>query len=132
MECGADSERFKTFVTDDELANLSKGFSVHKNTSNSTGPGWGLHNFQAWTKAHNRRFPNDMVPPDLLQTSDKSFLNTWLSRYIVETRDRNGAYYPPSTLYQLLSGILRAENTSCPNFLDKRARICFQTVTWDP
>ena len=63
---GADSKRFKTFITDDELADLSKGF-VPKNTSNSNG--WALRNFQAWAEARNSRLPNDMVPPDLLQTT---------------------------------------------------------------
>ena len=41
----------------------------------------------------------------------------------MDTRTKDGSYYPPSTIYQLLSGILRymrAENSSCPNFLDKR------------
>ena len=50
-------------------------------------------------------------------------LNSWLSHYVAEMCNKNGAFYPPSTLYQLLVGILRhmrIENSSCPNFLDKR------------
>ena len=82
-----------------------------------------LWNFQAWEKARNTRFPDDKVPPNLLQTNDKSVVNAWLSRYVVETRNRDGSCYPLSTLYQLLGGILRHvrnKNATCPNFLDKR------------
>ena len=112
--------RFGNFVTDEELAELSKGF-VLKNTSNSTT--CALRNFKAWEKARKCRSLGERVPPNLLQTSDKAILDRWLSRYVVETRNKNGAYYPPATLYQLLIGILRymrMENSSCPNFLDKR------------
>ena len=50
-------------------------------------------------------------------------LNTHLPRFVVEVRKTNGAYYPPSTIHQLLRGLLRhmREQTSgCPNFLDKQ------------
>ena len=46
-----------------------------------------------------------------------------ISRYIVETRAKNGAVYPPSTLHSLLCGLLRhmrAINPGCPNFLDRK------------
>ena len=68
--------RFGNFITDDELSELSKGF-VPKNTSNSTS--WALRNFKAWEKARNSRLPGERVPPNLLQTSDKAVLNSWLS-----------------------------------------------------
>ena len=111
--------RFGNFITDKELAELCKGF-VPKNTSNGTS--WALWNFKARRKTRNSCFSDERVPPNLLQTSNKAVLNIWLSRY-VETRNKNGTFYPPSTLYQLLVGILRhmtIENSSCPNFLDKR------------
>ena len=46
-----------------------------------------------------------------------------LSKFIVETRKSNGEHYPPSSLHQLLCGILRymrEHNPECPNFLDKQ------------
>ena len=89
-----ESQRFSSFVTDDELLQLSKGFTP-KNTSNSTN--WAIRNFQAWEKARNTRFPDEKVPPNLLQTNDKSVVNAWRSRYVVETRNRDGSCYPPST-----------------------------------
>ena len=49
-------------------------------------------------------------------------LNHWLSFYILETRKSNTEVYPPKTLYQLLSGLLRHARTlngNTPNFLDK-------------
>ena len=112
--------RFANFVTDEELADFSKGF-VPKNTTSSTS--WAIRNYKAWEEARNTSYPSKKVPPNLLRTTDKALLNEWLSRYVVETRNKSGAHYPPSTLYQLLGEILRhmrTENTSCPNFLDKR------------
>ena len=50
-------------------------------------------------------------------------LNYWLSVYAVETRNNNGNLYPPRTLYQLLTGLLRhmrANNYHAPNFLDRK------------
>ena len=74
-------------------------------------------------KARNICVPSERVPPNLLQSTDKAILNDWLSRYVIETRNRSGAHYPPSTLYQLLGGVLGhmwTENTSYPNFSDKQ------------
>ena len=47
-------------------------------------------------------------------------LSLWLSWYVVETRNAAGAPYPPATIYQLLSALLRsmrAENSTCKDFL---------------
>ena len=46
----------------------------------------------------------------------------WLSLYIIERRSCKGEPYPPKSLYQLLSGLLRHfrfQNPTFPNFLDK-------------
>ena len=108
-------KRFK-FAKEEELA---KGL-VPRNTSKSTK--WALNNFEAWMKSRNLSCPDIPVPKDLLMCSDPEILNLHLSRFVIETRKANGDDYPPSTLHQLLCGILRFMrecNPDCPNFLDK-------------
>ena len=83
---------------------------------------WALNNLEAWMKARNTSYPDDPVPEDILLSSDPELLNLHLSRFVIETRKANGEMYPPSTLHQLLCGILRfmrEHNPECPNFLDK-------------
>ena len=71
-------------------------------------------------KSRNTSYPDDQVPQDILLCSDPELLNLHLSRFVIETRKANGEIYPPSTLHQLLCGILRfMHNPECPNFLDK-------------
>ena len=48
----------------------------------------------------------ERVPPNPLQISNKSVLDSGSFIYIVETHNKNGAYCPLSTLCQLLIGIL--------------------------
>ena len=93
---------------------------VPDNTNKSTK--WALNNLEAWMKARNTSYPDDPVPKDILLSSDPELLNLHLSRFVIETRKANGEVYPPSTLHQLLCGILRfmrEHNPECPNFLDK-------------
>ncbi len=116
---GSASERFKYFVSDEQLSELSKGYTP-KNTEASTK--WALKNFLEWTKARNVQFPSQLVPTDILSSSDPATLNMWLSRFAVETRNTKGEFYPPSSLCQLLTGLLRhmrTINPNCPNFLEK-------------
>ena len=52
---------------------------------------------------------------------DVTELNRWLCLYVLETQHSDGKKYPVSSLYPLLSGILRhmrSVDTDCPNFLD--------------
>ena len=70
-----------------------------------------------WAKEKN------VNPDDILLSSDPKILNERLSRYIVETRKESGQSYPPSTLHQLLCGLLRYMRQTNPdalNFLDKK------------
>ena len=79
--------------------------------------------FCKWMQARNKRFSSEPVPTGVLSSSDPGTLNTWLSRYVVETRNAKGELYPPSTIYQLLTALLRhmrATNPNCPNFLKKK------------
>ena len=112
------SKRFK-FAEEEELSQFAKGL-VPDNTNKSTK--WALNNLEAWMKARNTSYPDDPVPEDILLSSDPELLNLHLSRFVIETRKANGEMYPPSTLHQLLCGILRfmrEHNPECPNFLDK-------------
>ena len=113
-----ESTRFK-FATEEELSTFAKGL-VPENTTRSTK--WALNTFNAWMRERNARYPADPVPDDILVCNEPEIINLHLSRFIVETRKSNGEIYPPSTLHQLLCGILRRMrelNPNCPNFLDK-------------
>ena len=79
--------------------------------------------FEDWKQARNERFKSDPVPENLLLSEDPAVLNTHLSRFAVEARKVNGEHYPRSTIYQLMSGLLRymrEANPNCPNFLNKQ------------
>ena len=111
-------KRFK-FAKEEELSQFAKGL-VPQNTTKSTK--WALNNFEAWMKSRNLSCPDNPVPENILTCSDPEILNLHLSRFVIETRKANGDDYPPSTLHQLLCGILRfmrEHNPDCPNFLDK-------------
>ena len=112
------NERFAEFIGDEELVQLGKGL-IPANTSRCTK--WALKTFELWRNARNQRFPDDCVPEDLFMSTDSSLLNTHLARFAVQARKASGEYYPPSSLHQLLCGILRhmrEVNPQCPNFLD--------------
>ena len=80
--------RFGNLITDEELAELLKGF-ILKNTSNSTS--WALRNF-------NLRYGKKLEAADRLEKEGEGFhltscseetklLNSQLSRYVLETRN---------------------------------------------
>ena len=114
------SERFSEFINKQELAELGKGL-IPANTTKCTK--WALKTFELWKNARNQRFPYDRVPDELFQSNDPSVLSVHLTRFAVEARKSTGEHYPPSTLHQLLCGLLRQMreiNPNCPNFLDKK------------
>ena len=113
------AQRFD-FADDEQLSELSKGL-IPENTSKSTK--WALKVFSQWRDARNQRYPDDPVPDDFLSTNDPASLNTYLSKFAVEARKVTGEHYPPSTIHQLLCGILRymkETNPSCLNYLNKQ------------
>ena len=115
-----EDDRFR-FLTDEQHDKLKEGY-IPKNTEKNTK--WALSNFESWKQARERS-GLESAPDDLLTCSDPGILCTWLSKYIAETRTKQGKPYPPSTLYQLLTGILRyarEKNPEVPNFLDKQDR----------
>ena len=105
------------FLTEDECNKLKKGYTP-ANTTKSTK--WALNNFAAWKDAHAQQVK---CPDNLLSSTDPALLCKWLTRFVAETRTTQGKPYPPSTLYQLLTGLLRQMKDVAPgalNFLDKR------------
>ena len=113
------SSHFK-ISTEQQLSELAKGL-IPENTKGSTN--WSLKIFNLWLKSRNDVNPENPVPEDILTSSDPDLLNHHLSQYVVETRQANGEHYPPSSLHQLLCGLLRhmhEVNPSCPNFLNKK------------
>ncbi len=107
-------------MSEDEAPFLEIGYKP-PNTSKNTK--WALKNFEEWRMARNSSVPNDDVPPSLLTGQNPIQLNKWLSRFVIETRKNKGKQYPPSTIHQLLTGILRhmgESNPHAPNFLDKK------------
>lgn len=110
--------RFKA-VTEKDLESYSEK-QPPKKTAYSTA--WAVRNYLDWVKQRNLRSPSAPVPEVLLTTGTSEQLDRWLSFYILETRNSKGNAYPPKTLYQLLSGLLRhmrSTNPNAPNFLDR-------------
>ena len=86
---------------------------------------WAYNNFMLWREERNLAFPEDPCPSGLLDTVPWNVegLTHWLSRYACETRNKSGSKYPASTVYSLLSGLLRhmrSVDPDCPNFLDTK------------
>ena len=69
-----------------------------------------LNNFSEWCRQRNARFPDqDQCPEDLITKAPygNAKLCHWLCRFVAETRQKNGAKYPATTVYQLLCGLNR-------------------------
>ena len=84
---------------------------------------WAVKNFLAWKEERNRMHSEEPVPDDLLESASAEEISKWLAHYVAETRNTQGEPYPPKTIYQLLTGILRhlrlTQPHKCPNFLDR-------------
>ena len=84
---------------------------------------WALKNFHAWKQERNHIHSEEPVPDDLLETASPEEISRWLAHYVAEMRNTRRKPYPPKTIYQLLTGILRhlrlTQPHNCPNFLDR-------------
>ena len=115
---GKEPERFK-FLSDEDAKKLQKSF-IPKNTQRSTN--WAIKVFSQWKKAREDS-GLELCPDDLLELAVPEDLCKWLPLFVAEGRNSKGGHYTPSTISQLLSGILRHMreiNPECPNFLDKK------------
>ena len=107
------------FLTTGELEALREGYKVPNTEKNTQ---WSMRNFEAWKKARTDA-KLEACPDDLLCSTDPAVLSEWLSLFAAETRNAKGKPYAPTSIYQLLSGLLRHMRTANPealNFLDKR------------
>ncbi|XP_061188736.1 zinc finger MYM-type protein 3-like [Saccostrea echinata] len=93
--------RYGHFVNDSDLKELFNS-TESKNTRKNTN--WSVTTFNDWRSARNLT-TGDQIP-DILSFSAEE-LNFWLSRFVVETRRKDGKAYPPKTLYMLCTGLLR-------------------------
>ena len=113
------SDRFH-FITNEEVMTMSLP-QAPKTTTYSTN--WALKNFNDWKKKRNEVYPDTKVPDDLILNEKVADICKWLSFYVTETRSYTGERFPPKSIHQLLSGILRhyrSLNPDIPNFLDKK------------
>lgn len=95
-----------------------------RNTIKSTA--WAVKTFQEWKQDRNESFPENPVPVDILdQRYDKQDVTPlvhWLSKFLVEARNKEGCMYSPTSLHGLLCGLLRhmrEKNPYTPNFMDR-------------
>ena len=95
--------------------------SVPANTKKSNE--WAYKNFQLWRDNRNRLYPDMECPEDLLQKPpwDPAAMSFWLSRFACETRSTAGEKYPATTVFSLLSALMRRTRSidpDCPKFMD--------------
>jgi hypothetical protein len=77
--------------------------------------------FSEWRDAR-QRAKKESYPKDL-ECADIDDLVQWLSLFAAEARNEKGEPYPPSTISNLLAGLLRSmrlTNPAAPNFMDKK------------
>ena len=60
---------------------------------------WAVNKFNAWQCDYNTRHPEKPCPDDLLLSDSASDVASWLEKYVLSTRKRNGEPYPPKTVY---------------------------------
>ena len=105
-----------SFVDDASVGNLIKS-TESKNTRKNTN--WSIGTFNDW-RGH-RMIQTGCVIPEFVKFTAMD-INQWLSKFVIETRRKDGKPYPPRTLYLLCVGLLRhlRENGVHLNFLDDR------------
>ena len=114
----SNSKRF-VHVSSQEMNLISSGY-VPPNTEKNTR--WALKVFNEWR--FSREETEDRCPHDLLEKQCVESIDLWISRFVAEVRRSDGAPYPPKTIHQILSGLLRymrSINSCCPNILDRKS-----------
>ena len=98
LEC----ERFAGPVDTTTLETAAKGIIPPK-TEQSTQ--WVVSNFESWSVSRASHSSSAAVPPNILCTNDAELVCKWLCCYVLETRNKDGSRYPPSTIRSLVSGL---------------------------
>jgi len=109
------SNRFSPIVSDEEIDQL---ISAQKNANTTKNTKWAIKVFDEW---RSERVKNGIIIPDLLSMDNKT-MNSFLQRFVIEARKRNGDEYPPKSLYYLICGIMRhcKDNKLLVNFFDEK------------
>ena len=106
-------------VREEDMENICRGY-VPPNTEKNTK--WAVKCFNEWISFRNQA-EGEKCPEDILLAQDAEALNKWIPRFIAEVRKADGSKYPPKSIHQLLSGILRymrSVGNDTPNILDRR------------
>ena len=116
---GSENSRFQ-LAKSETLDKMAKPY-MPKNTEMNK---WAVNNLKEWWIWHNRQEGAEECPEEILSSEcSAEMLNTWLAVYAVETRSKDGKSYSPTTIYSLLTGILRSmtvKNPLYPNFLKQK------------
>ena len=96
--------RFGAKTSESEMSTLSKEFVPQATRDNTS---WALNNFNDWKQWRNERDRENSVPEDLLVSGTATELNEWLSRFVTETRKKDGTQFPTASVNLLLAGLKR-------------------------
>ena len=106
----APPSRFLAPITDIAVQDAAR-CCVPKATEKATN--WTLNLWKEWQnnrKDNGADYP--LTPPHLLT---EKLLNEWMCKFILEVRRKDGAEYPPNSLYQIVCGILRHVRIYAPS-----------------
>ena len=87
---------------DDEAVLAAQKSAIPETTKKSTAD-WACRIWEQWSLSRKQSDCSYPPPPHLC--SDKSTLDSWLSKFLLEIRRQDGKEYPPNTLYCIACGI---------------------------
>ncbi|CAG2250035.1 unnamed protein product [Mytilus edulis] len=102
-------------MTDNEIDTLIED-AENKNTKKATK--WAVNVYEDWK---NSKIGSGLIIPNLKDLSVQD-INSFLGKFVVEVRKKNGEKYPAKTLYLLVTGLLRgmrSQGVSNLNFLNE-------------
>ncbi len=103
-----------------EIELLAKPYTPKKTESSTE---WSVRTFKHWVTEHNNNEKENKIPEDILEKMEHKTLKKWLAVFLVEVRKVSGQPYPPTTLNNILAGVLRYMRSinpeKCPNFFSK-------------
>ena len=102
------TSRFAKPKTEQDVL-LAQANAVPQNTSKTTN--WCINLWEQWRK--NRKDLCGNYPPPIYLCTIES-LNSWLCKFILEIRRKDGKEYPPRTIYAISCGLLRHVRERCP------------------
>ena len=97
VEVGGDVKRFAEPKSDAEVDQL-RSQGIPANTLNGTK--WAVNVWRDWT-AYRWSVCHPLDCPPHLHVCSNEELNSWLSKFVVKVRRKNGKPYPPQSLYQI-------------------------------